>query len=89
VAPQGAPLCAGTELVSRKLREPEIRMLNELAEPNSNPGNWWHFSGGRFLRQLRPLARLGLAKLHYSDQWGETYSLTAAGETALKTGRTE
>lgn len=64
-------------------------MLRELAEPNKNPGNWWYFSGGRYLRQLRPLARLGLAKFQDGDKYGETYSLTAAGETALSTGHVE
>ena len=74
----------------RKLRDAELRMLAELAEPNKNPHNVWYFPE-RFLRQLKPLAQKGLAQAHtQEDGWrAYGYSITDAGRQALKTGRFE
>lgn len=71
----------------RKLKPHEQRLLEELAEPNSNPGNVWYFPL-KNLRSLLALSSLGLAKEGESDLRGRRFgfSITRAGRLALRTG---
>jgi hypothetical protein len=70
----------------RALTGPQERMLTELQEPNSNPGNVWYFPQ-KDLRTLRVLARRGFAKEEDRDFGRHSkvgYSLTSRGREELK-----
>ena len=72
--------------MARRLTEAQTRMLVELAEPNSNPGNVWYFPQ-KDLRTLRVLAERGFAKVEevsghgYGNRHG--YSITLRGRQEL------
>lgn len=64
-----------------KLTPAQWRLLDELAEPNSNFGNCWYFPA-KNLRTLRALASLGLAQAGEWDNHRYGFWITAKGREA-------
>lgn len=63
-----------------RLSRAQWRMLEELAEPNGNPGNYWFFPR-KSTRTLLALANAGLAKNY--DEHNNSWAITDAGRQAL------
>lgn len=64
----------------RRLTAAQLRILLELAEPNSNEDGTWYFPH-KNLRTLRSLTELTLAEHVESDVWKVGYRLTTLGRT--------